>query len=233
MENNATRLENEYALLEAMYPGQVTYAPKSKEIHYQDTSASLLIRLPDSYPEEDGPQIISATNSGKSDLRDTLKQAIASLPIGEEALDTVINAFQEVLAAAESGGGQRNDLAQQPSTTSPEAHAKKLTTIVWLHHLLNTNKRKLVLAPSDEMVSGISKPGYPGVLIFAGPASGVQEHVNVLKQQNWAAFQIRYEHDIEWTFGHGHGVKEVETMGEVVKDIGDRKDDFLEAMRMR
>jgi hypothetical protein len=83
------------------------------------------------------------------------------------------------------------------STTSIQDDAKQ-TTIVWLHHLLNTNKRKLALSPTDHAVSGISKPGYSGVLIFSGPASGVKGHVNVLKQQNWTAFQIMYEDESEW-----------------------------------
>ena len=232
-DENDTRVENEYALLEAMYPEEVNYNLKSRELLYSHAGSALLVRLPDSYPEKEAPQIISATSSSKSDLRDKLKQAVGSLPAGEEALDAIINAFQELLAAPENRKVQENDPAQQTGTIFAQADAKKLTTIIWLHHLLNTNKRKIALAPSDQHVSGISKPGYPGVLIFSGPALGVQEHVSVLKQQNWAAFQIRYEAEIEWNFEHGAGVKEVETMGEVVKIVGDRKGDFLEAMRMR
>lgn len=224
------RIESEIALLEAMYPEEVFYTAKSKEVQYSHEGSVVLLRLPDFYPEAEQPQIISATNSKKVDLRDKLKQAFESLPVGEEALDAIINAFQDLVASSEVEESPQH--VHQMPTRQPD-DAKKQTTIIWLHHLLNTNKRKLALSPSDNHVSGISKPGYPGVLIFSGLASGVQEHVNTLKQQNWAAFQIRYEEEFEWIFEHGNGVKEVESMGKVVKDVGARKNDFLEAMRLR
>ena len=234
-DDNTTRVENEFALLEAMYPEEVIYIAKSKEVQYSHSGASLLLRLSDAYPESEQPQIISATNSRKMDLSDKLKGTIASLPTGEEALDTFVSAFRELLAAEEAEDALTGHSKHQISDKTASLHheAKKQTTIIWLHHLLNTNKRKLALSPLYDEVSGISKPGYPGVLIFSGPASAVQEHVNILKQQNWAAFQIRYEGATQWKFRHGGAVKEVESMSEVVKDVGDRKDEFLDAMRMR
>jgi hypothetical protein len=231
--DNTTRIENEFALLEAMYPDEVMYTARSKEFRYRHKDSALLLRLPDCYPETEQPQIISATDSKKVDLRDKLKQAFASLPVGEEALDAIINAFQEAVAISEIEDTPEAGRQTHPSPAFYQDDAKKRTIIIWLHHLLNSNKRKLALSPSDNQVSGISKPGYPGVLIFSGPAAGVQEQVNTLKQQNWAAFQVRYEEGTEWRFEHGAGVKEVESMGEVAKDVGDRKEDFLEAMRMR
>jgi hypothetical protein len=232
-DDNTTRIENEVALLQAMYPEEIIYIARSKEVQYSYMKSALLLRLPDSYPESEQPQIISATSSRKVDLRDGLKQSFASLPVGEETLDSIIITFQELVVRSES----ESALADSPQALAGSIDGQKdpttQTTIIWLHHLLNTNKRKLALSPLDSHVSCISKPGYPGVLIFSGPALGGQAHVNTLKQQNWAAFQIRYEDEIEWTFDHGTGVKEVESMGEVVKDVGERKDDFLEAMRMR
>ena len=106
--------------------------------------------------------------------------------------------------------------------------------IVWLHHLLNTNKRKQALSPSLPGVSGITKPGYPGVLIYSGSSEAVHEHVDALKQLNWQAFQVRYESDEAWTFTHGEGIKEVEAMKDVVAEVGSsNKDHFMEAMRMK
>jgi hypothetical protein len=234
-DDNTTRIENEFALLEAMYPEEVVYIEKSKEVQYNHAGSSLLLRLSDAYPQSEKPQIISATNSNKMDLRDKLKAAIASLPTGEEALDSFVNAFRELLDAEEAEAASKGHSNYRTSNGIANLHrdAKKQTTIIWLHHLLNTNKRKLALSPLNDEVSGISKPGYPGVLIFSGSASAVQEHVNILKQQNWAAFQVRYEDATEWKFEHGSAVKEVESMAEIVKDIGDRKDEFLDAMRMR
>ena len=234
-DDNTTRVENEFALLEAMYPEEVVYIAKSKEVQYNHAGSSLLLRLSDAYPEREQPQIISATNSSKMDLRDKLKGTVASLPTGEEALDSFVNAFRELLDAEEAEAALKGHSNHRMSNGTANLHrdAKKQTTIIWLHHLLNTNKRKLALSPLNDDISGISKPGYPGVLIFSGSASAVQEHVNILKQQNWAAFQVRYEDATEWKFEHGSAVKEVESMAEIVKDVGDRKDEFLDAMRMR
>jgi hypothetical protein len=105
---------------------------------------------------------------------------------------------------------------------------------VWLHHLLNTNKRKQALSPPSPEVSGATKPGYPGVLLYSGPAEAVSEHVNELRQLNWQAYSVRLKSDEAWTFKHGTGVQEFETMKEVVADIEeDKKQLFMEAMRMK
>lgn len=64
-----------------------------------------------------------------------------------------------------------------------------------------------------------SRPGYPGVMIFSGPTSAVIGHVTNLKAENWQAFQVRYEEEELWEFAHGTGIKEMETMAEVVKSI--------------
>ena len=85
-------------------------------------------------------------------------------------------------------------------------------------------------------VSGITKPGYPGVLVYSGPYTAVTEHVNDLKAKNWQAFQVRYEGDEIWSFGHGHGIVEVETLGEVVADIEgetEQKEAFMSAMKIK
>jgi hypothetical protein len=90
-----------------------------------------------------------------------------------------------------------------------------------LHHLLNTNKRKIALSPPPVTppVCGLTKPGYPGVLVYSGPSVAVTQHVNNLKAKNWKAFQVRYEEEKLWHFAHGVGVKEMESMSEVVKGV--------------
>jgi hypothetical protein len=56
----AARLETELLLLDAMYPHQTHYHPKSRELSFsQDDRASLLLRLPESYPASGSPDIIS------------------------------------------------------------------------------------------------------------------------------------------------------------------------------
>lgn len=54
--DNATRVENEVVLLEVKYPEAVIYNPKAKEVSYNHSGSSLLVRLPDTYPEHEAPR---------------------------------------------------------------------------------------------------------------------------------------------------------------------------------
>lgn len=217
LEDGPSRLDNEIELLTAIYPEQATYSPRSRELKFTQDHAALHLRIPDTYPESAAlPDVLGATDSSKHDIRTPLKTAITALnlPEGEEALDAIISAFQDVLSTRL----ETSSIASTKSANhSKEAHAAsdaKKTVIIWLHHLLNTNKRKLCLSPP---FAGITKPGYPGVLVYSGPVMAVNAHVNELKAQNWAAFQVRFEEEVEWRFAHGDGVKEVESMADVVK----------------
>jgi hypothetical protein len=216
-----TRLETELELLEAMYPDQTHYSPKSRELKFSDSYASLLLRLPESYPEAGLPDVISATDAAKNDLRTRIRSAVKELALaeGDEALDAIIAAFQQSLESVPSQSGPAKD--NGPATLAQANINSSKTVIVWLHHLLNTNKRKLTLSPppSNRPVSGLTKPGYPGILLYSGPSSAVTEHVNTLKAQNWQAFQVRYEEEELWHFAHGTGVKEMESMSEIVKGV--------------
>ncbi|CAN9428253.1 unnamed protein product [Alternaria alternata] len=136
-DHGPTRLETELELLEAMYPNQTHYGPKSRELKFShDNHASLLLRLPESYPELGLPDIISATDAAKNDLRTRVKVAVKDVGLaeGEEVLDAIVAAFQQV-------------------------------------------------------------------------------------RKNWQAFQVRYEEEELWHFAHGTGVKEMESMSEVVKGV--------------
>ncbi|KAH7079323.1 hypothetical protein BKA63DRAFT_263948 [Paraphoma chrysanthemicola] len=220
-----TRLETELELLAAMYPEQASYVAKAREFKFTQDGAVLQLRLPDTYPEKGLPDVIAASDASKADLRAKTKAFVNDLSLteGEEALDAVVAAFQQVL----------NDSYQEPShnksNTSSHADTSK-TVIIWLHHLLAITKRKLAISPTG--ISGITKPGYPGIMVFSGPAAAVTDHVNTLKGENWQAFQVRYEEEQLWTFAHGEGVKEVETMAEAVKHVeGSQKDGIHETQK--
>lgn len=242
---NALRFSTEFSLLEAMYPNEITLDPKSQEVTYAPSSgASLCLRIPSTYPSSGLPDIISARGppARRSDLRDALKPALQALPSGEEALDAIMLAFKEAVEAAEEGPEAHGDghAATAPSTAaarrrpSPPRSARAVTTVVYLHHLLALSKRKAALAPSAPGLSGVTKPGYPGVLVYAGPEAGVRAHVRALREMNWQAFQVRAEEEGAWRFAHGEGVREVESMAEVVAAIEEgRREAFLGAMRMR
>jgi hypothetical protein len=243
-EEDPSRLCMEIELLGAMYPEQATYDSKSRELKFTQDSATLQLRLPPDYPAKGLPDVIAATDASKNDLRSQTKSAVTALRLaeGEETLDAIIAAFQQVLEA-----NHDEQIAKQPERACPnDSSDGSKTVIIWLHHLLALTKRKLAISPTT--ISGITKPGYPGVMLFSGPSAAVTEHVNTLKAENWQAFQVRYEDDELWHFAHGSGVKEVETMGEMVKDVdygttatsrvtdgpGKRqKDEFLKAVGIK
>jgi hypothetical protein len=225
-DHEPSRLELEIELLNAMYPEQASYSPKARELKFTQDGALLQLRLPESYPESGFPDVIAANNATKSDIRTRTKAVVKELGLieGEEALDAIIAAFQQALESSTNAQSHPQD---NTSETAQQTNSYR-TVIIWLHHLLALTKRKLALSPTN--LSGITKPGYPGIMIFSGPSLAVIEHVNTLKAENWQAFQVRYEEDELWEFAHGNGVKEVETMAEVVKgvELSDAEDDEKE-----
>lgn len=228
------RLDNELALVLAMYPDQVEWDPHSREATFRLPNACLKLRLQDDYLTTGRPVIISASVA-KTDISDAVRQRlIEEFNPGEEILDSTIMIFDELAAHHElEASSQSPEPPNSSSATTDGSESGDATVIVWLHHLLNTNKRKLALSP-DPSVSGITKPGYPGVLMYSGPAKAVREHVNELKGQNWAAFQVRLEEAEAWEFSHGKGVREVEAMGDVVAAVGEaRKAEFMQAMKIK
>lgn len=214
-EPEPSRLDMELELIGAMYPEQASYASKARELKFTHHGALLQLRLPASYPESGLPDVIAAIDASKNDLRADTKSAINELNLteGEEALDAIIAVFQQVL---EDNKSAQNVTEGALGVKRGSSNTSK-TVIIWLHHLLALTKRKLALSPSN--VSGITKPGYPGIMIFSGDSFAVTQHVNTLKAENWQAFQVRYEEEEMWLFAHGKGVREVETMAEVVKEL--------------
>jgi len=244
MENEASdRFQAELDLLLAMYPDSLRFSSKERELRfsYSDedstsrSSAVLLLRLPDMYPLGGLPEVISAVGYHKEDLRSATKDAFRSIdiPDGEEVLDALILSFSDLISsrkkAHESAVNESTGRSDHDESTKPANR----TVVIWLHHLLNTNKRKLALSPSvaGTTISGITKPGYPGALIFSGEKCAVDSHVTELRNQKWQAFQIRYDDggDVSnegsprevWKFKHGIGICEVESMSDVVQGILD------------
>jgi hypothetical protein len=232
------RLNMELELLEAMYPGQTSFDPRSQDLKFTDNAAVLELRLPELYPDQGLPDVVGARGASKDDLRDQMKEAIADLGLvdGEEALDAIIAAFQSLLASTASTSNSQTGALDSKDAAAQSLGSPK-TVIIWIHHLLALSKRKLALSPpssTSAMVSGVTKPGYPGVMVFSGPESVVDEHVNTLKAENWQAFQVRYAEEELWEFTHGSGVREMETMAEVVQAVGEkRKENFLKAVGIK
>jgi hypothetical protein len=233
-----SRFALELELLQAMYPDQIDYSSKSRDLIFTEQSALLHLRIPEQYPDRASPEVVAARDAAKSDLRDRTIASIrdAGLAEGEEALDAVIACFQRVVEETDRTRNSQTGIDSTSALSPPAPEATK-TVIIWLHHLLALSKRKLALSPAS--ISGLTKPGYPGVMLFSGPAPAVTDHVNTLKTENWQAFQVRYEGDEVWEFDHGSGIKEVETMAEVVKAVeagkygAKQKQEFLKAVGIK
>lgn len=235
------RQDTEIGLLETMYPEQLDWNQSRKELKYSGNSgATLTLRLPEDYPANAGPMLVSALDGSKRDLRDLTRNKIAALnlPSNEEVLDTIIQAFEDLIDdgdRADSVGDMPSDLALETGAI----HRTSKTVVIWLHHLLNTNKRKLATTPSTRStdITGITKPGYPGIILYSGNEHTVTDHVAELKKQRWQAFQVRLEEVSAkpWDFTHASGIREVETMSEISQGIVDQdnREAFLKAVHIK
>jgi len=229
-----SRLHDELQLLLAMYPTELDFSDRLSHLNFSNGSGSFTLSIGEGYPSTQRPTVIMAhTRKRRKDVREMLRQTIAEMATGEEMLDLIITTFLEI-TTSEAALSVPDPIKNFQTQQSPQIRAPDLTIIIWLHHLLNTNKRKQVLHPSSSSVSGLSKPGYPGVLVFSGPQTAVRGHVTELKNLNWQAFQVRLEEPTEWAFAHGGGVREVESMSDIVLKIGEvNKTNFMQAMHMK
>jgi mannose-6-phosphate isomerase-like protein (cupin superfamily) len=233
---NTNDIDDEIALLQSMYPDEVTYDSKASQFTFKRGQGKLVLRLPGIYPKESLPDIIAATGREGVDVRAAAKGIIERQSRGEACLDAILIDFIELFESEESNGSNDENDASKNESSLQTARLRSKTMIIWLHHLLATGKRKLAINSQASQINGITKPGYPGVMIFSGPADVVEEHVHLLKQQRWQAFQVRYEEDEVWSFAHGPGIIEVESMGDVVADIemnGEQRDTFMQVMKIR
>ncbi|KAK5563039.1 hypothetical protein LTR43_011360 [Exophiala xenobiotica] len=294
-----------------MYPDTLTFNTHTREVHYKSTStspasapststspststcnasatATLVLRIPSDYPDTGLPELISARDGNKDDVRDKTRRALTTgtsalaLEEGVEVLDQIITVFEDVVASSASSSSSDQATSVRGATTSTTNNnnhhhedppgkrqaATAKTVIIWLHHLLATSKRKLAIAPTTTMhmharghesisISGLTKPGYPGIMLFSGPRDLVDAHVQELKALNWQAFQVRYDSDeeqhpapasssssststvastVEWPFTHERGkIIEVESMADLVRGIAREQDKeaFLRAVGVK
>ncbi|GAA5899178.1 hypothetical protein JCM5296_000358 [Sporobolomyces johnsonii] len=110
---------------------------------------------------------------------------------------TIFTSLQEYLAANPVKAPSRSSQDLPRTASPPKSGPLQLkTTLIWSHHLLATSKRKDIVAWSTELtLFGISKPGYPGVIVVEGAKEQVDEFVWRIKQLQWKALQIRCEQD--------------------------------------
>ncbi|BGP21381.1 DUF1115 domain containing protein [Rhodotorula toruloides] len=134
----------------------------------------------------------------QADLRRQLEEVFKRCQDEADPLPVfnVLTALQEYLAAHPPASASHP--STPPNLTRPH-HFGRLqlkTVLMWSHHLLATSKRKDIVAWSTELeLWGLSKPGYPGVIIAEGLASNVDHFIQVVKSWQWKALQVRCELD--------------------------------------
>ena len=171
--------------------------------------------LPPSYPTKANPIVtFSSKNLSKSEdqsLQIKLNELLSSLSSStEERLHEIFDYFVTWIPV--------ESVTVLPSTSSEQvSDDKTVITLIWFHHLLSTTKRKAIL--SIQNLKGISKPGYPGILVLQGAKSALAEAITELKQMRWQAIQIRAELETSPEQQISEGIHEVETVAEVVERI--------------
>lgn len=259
LQTELERLQTELELLQAMYPDSLAFDNTSRELRYSPAPTSdapapslakgvLALRLPDYYPNKDLPELVTATDAKGLDARTRVSHAFSTLGTveGEETLDALILAFRDLVNESVRDVAPAQVMDDAEPRQAPQT---RKTVAIWLHHLLNTNKRKLALNPSldAQSIAGLAKPGYPGIMVFSGPKPAVDGHVAELRSQRWQAFQVRYDseevskgsveaaEELVWDFQLGFGIHEVESLSEMAQAVvrTEHRDTFLQVMGVK
>lgn len=125
---------------------------------------------------------------------------------------------------------------QEPSTLEIKEDPSNVVMkriLIWTHHLLALSKRKDIIQWSSELhLNGISKPGYPGIIIVEGDGLEVDEFITRIKGLNWQAITVRHEETD--TLRRLDGFHEVSDMSDVSKRMegAGLRDMFMTAMKI-
>lgn len=197
---------------------------------------SLHLALPASYPSNGQPIVgVSAQHVSESQLQ-SLQTALSTILDGlvsstEERLLQIIESFREHIHTILTQPAIDAVDPNATATTEPISITPTVVVLIWFHHLLSTTKRKAI--KSLESLCGISKPGYPGILVLQGPKPALDEAITELKSMRWQAMQVRGEIECEKELESG--IHEVEKVAEVVtkmEEIG-LGDWCLSALKMK
>ena len=201
-----------------------------------DKSIVLQLTLPSTYPDQTNPNVKfiapSLSKFEHQELQTTLNETLST--ISESNEERLLEIVENFTNAIPSYTQLAEDPAPAPTSRSSSNEEKAATFIIliWFHHLLSTSKRKSILALDS--LRGISKPGYPGILVLQGPKDLLEKAVAELKGMRWQAMQVRAEIEYNHTL-LPEGIHEVESVAEVVEEttslgLGDW---CLSALRMK
>lgn len=119
---------------------------------------------------------------------------VVVLQLYQQLLDMLTEAHHASLAQDEDGLTQAMDGIQ----LSPAAERIPSVVLgrraIYFHHIINANKRRVVKDWALELqLGGLSKIGWPGIVIVEGRESDVQEYVRRLQHLKWKQMVVRGE----------------------------------------
>ena len=201
-----------------------------------DDKVTLQFTLPERYPSNGNPIVGFTAPSLSKTQHQALQTHLNSILHGlsssdNERLLEIIESLKEFLPTTLSSFTTEGTLPDTSTTVDPISEGPNVIVLIWFHHLLSTTKRKAI--KSLDSLRGISKPGYPGILVLQGSKASVDEAITELKSMRWQVIQVRGEIECEQELAVG--IHEVEKVAEVVakmEEIG-LGDWCLSALKMK
>jgi hypothetical protein len=201
-----------------------------------DDGVVLFFTLPLSYPSKRNPIVAVSAPRLSESQRQSLQKELNSILDGlssstEERLLEIVEAFREQIPTASTISAIEATTLEPSVSSNPVPDIPAFVVLIWFHHLLSTTKRKAI--KSLDSLRGISKPGYPGILVLQGPKLALDEAITDLKSMRWQAIQVRGE--IECVKLLQNGIHEVEKVAEVVAKMEEIElgDWCLSALKMK
>ena len=117
---------------------------------------------------------------------------------------------------------------------------------IYSHHIIASSKRSAVCQTANELgLSGLSKIGWPGVIVFEGDEEACKEAVRFLSSLRWKQFVVRGEEVLKIKYEDGetldslrkfqsfseYGAKQMSEAAAACREVG-LENLFLTAMKI-
>jgi hypothetical protein len=141
---------------------------------------NLQLALPRGYPTEASP-VVTFTAPGLSKANHHALQANLNNFLSSQSSSTEERLLEIVQCFIDHIPSQSSPIPVVETSEATQSAPDNINYIVliWFHHLLSTTKRKAILA--QKSLRGISKPGFPGILVLQGPKDIVDDAITELK----------------------------------------------------
>ena len=161
------------------------------------TRLRLNFRLPRGYLDEAGPAEpdleVSAAGCSVEGRAQLVSAARSALRGDEECIALVAEAAVDAARDLATAAPPELPLAA-PEVEAASEGAPLKRALLWMHHLKSPKKRKLIVEWAAELgLGGVSKPGFPGILVVEGSAADVDEYIRRLKRLRWQAIAVKGE----------------------------------------